>query len=90
MAEEHEENTPHIGSTTPIQNGVMKDKVVRTLIREADAQNQKEEHVKSKIPEHWNWIVLEARNTFDEGVGAGTLKCVTGCSHYGCRNEKNQ
>ena len=31
---------------------------------------------------------MEARNTFHEGVGAETLKCVTGHNHCGCRNEK--
>ena len=60
LAEEHEENAPHIGSTTPIHNGVIKDKAVSTVIREVDAQNQEEEHVKCKTPE--NWIHLEARN----------------------------
>ena len=52
LSEEHEEKTPCIGSTTPIHNGVMKDKAVNILIREVDAQHQEEEYVNSKIPEH--------------------------------------
>ena len=40
------------------------------------------------MPEYWNWINMEARNTSHEGVGAGTLKCVTGHNHYGLRNRK--
>ena len=88
MAEDQEEKIPCIGSTTLIHNGVMKDKAVGTLIREVDAQQQEEEYLKSKIPEHWNWIDVEARNTFHEGVGAGTLKYITGQNHYGCRHKK--
>ena len=41
-----------------------------------------------KNPEHWEWIDNEARKTFYERVGAGTLKCLTGFNHYGCRDEK--
>ena len=33
---------------------------------------------------------MEAINTFHEGFGAGILKYVTGCNHYGCRSEKNK
>ena len=55
----------------------MKNKAVGTLIREVDSQQQEEEYVKSKTPEHWNWIDMEARNKFHEGVGARTLKCIT-------------
>ena len=32
------EETLHIGGTTPVCNGVLKDKVVETLIREIDAK----------------------------------------------------
>ena len=42
MAEDREEKTPCIGSTTPIHNGVIKDKAVDTLSREVDAQQQEE------------------------------------------------
>ena len=88
LAEEYEENTPHVGSTNQNHDGAMKEKVVSTLIREADAQNQEEEHAKCKTPEFWNWIDLEAIFTFHEGVRAGTLKCATWHNHHGCRNEK--
>ena len=54
LAEECEEKIPCIGSTTPLHNGIMKDKALSTLIREVDTQHQEEEHVKIKIPEHWN------------------------------------
>ena len=42
----------HIGSTTPVHNGVLKDKELGTLIRERDAQNHELEQLKSKTPEH--------------------------------------
>ena len=80
---------PLTENTTPIHNGVTKDKAVSTLIREVGAQNQEEEDGKSKTPEHWSWVDLEERNSFHEGVGAGMLKCATGHAHHGCRNEKN-
>jgi hypothetical protein len=33
-------------------------------------------------------VDLEARNTFHEQVGVGTLKCITGFNHYGGRDDK--
>ena len=77
-----------IGSTTSIHNVVIKEKAASTLIRIVDAQYQEEECIKTKMPEHWNQIDLEARNTFHEGVGVGTLKHVIGHNEYGYRNEK--
>jgi len=82
------ENIHHIGKTTPIHKGVIKDKAINTLIQEIDAQKQEEEYAKKKLPEHWEWIDLEARNTFHEGIRAGTLKCIAGFNYYGCRNKK--
>ena len=35
---DEDEETLHIGGTTPVCNGVLKDKVVETLIREIDAK----------------------------------------------------
>ena len=31
------------------------------------------ECAQSKFPEQYEWINIEGRNTFNEGVGAGTL-----------------
>ena len=44
--------------------------------------------VKERVKEGWEWIDLEARNCFNSGVGAGTLKCVYGYNHHGERNSK--
>ena len=71
---------------TLMHKGVIKDKAINTLIQETDVQKYEEEYAKFKLPEHWSWIDLEARNAFHKGVGAGTLKCVTGYNHCGCRN----
>jgi len=82
------ENKHHIGKTIPIHKGVINDKAINTLIREIDAQKQEEEYTKKKLHKHWEWIDLEARNAFHEGVGAGILKCIAEFNYYGCRNKK--
>ena len=57
---------------------MLKGKAVGTLIRETDVQHHEVECLNRKMSEHWNWIGIEARNTLDEGVRAGALKCVAG------------
>jgi len=87
LGNEVNEHIPHIGLSTPVHNRMIRDKAVNTLIREIDASENEVNYAKSKVPEHWEWLDIEARNTFHEGVGAGTLKCITGFNHYGTRNE---
>ena len=88
LAEDQEEKITCIGSTIPVHDDVINDKVVGTLIREAHAQQLEEECVKIKTHKHWNWINMEAKNAFHEGVGAGTVKCVIGHNHCNYRNKK--
>ena len=84
LTDDREGKILHVGSTILVHNEVLKDKAVDVLIREIDAHHHEAEH----LPEHWNYIDLEARNTFHEGVGLVTLKCVTGHNHCGYRNRK--
>ena len=63
LQEDSAENTLWIAETTPTHSGIIKDKVMKTLIREIDTQRHEEEHAKSKIPECWEWIDNEAKNT---------------------------
>ena len=69
-------------------NGKEKDKNITTLIREIDAKRSEREVVQEAFPENWEWVDVEARNCFDKGVGAGTLKCVRGFNHHGSRTAK--
>ena len=55
----------------------LNNKVIEMLIREINTQDSKRDYLESKIPECYHWINLRSRNTFYEGVGAGTLKCIT-------------
>ena len=55
-------------------------------MRELDAKKSEQEYAASKFPEHYEWIDIEARNTFHEGVGAGILKCIIRYNHHGKRN----
>ena len=64
------------------------DKSISVLIREVDAKKRERDYAASKVPEYHEWLDLEARNTFHEGVGARILKCVTGYNHYSFRNKK--
>ena len=50
LQEDSLENTPWIAENTPTHNGIIKDKAIKTLIREIDAQRHEEECAKSKIP----------------------------------------
>jgi len=61
---EESSNIPWIAKSTPICNGVIQDKAISVLIRETDAVKEEEDYLKEKIPEHWNWIDVEARNCF--------------------------
>ena len=70
----------------PIHEKIVKDKAVSILIREIDAQRHKEEYAKAKIPKYWEWVDLEVRNIFYEGIRIGTLKCITRFNYYGYRN----
>ena len=75
-----------VAETTPIHNGCIVDKSIQTLIREIDMKKCERTFAESKIPEYSEWLDLEAQNMFYEGVGAGTLKCITGFNHHGCRD----
>ena len=75
-----------VAETTPIYNGCIADKLIKTLIREIDAKKYERTYAESKIPEYSEWLDLEVWNVFHEGVGAGTLKCITRFNHYGCRD----
>ena len=47
------ENINYIALTTPIYNGIIKDKSIKILIREIDTQKYKEEYAKRKLKEWW-------------------------------------
>ena len=87
LTEDERQDIPHIAPTAPIHEGEIKDKAVAVLIREVDAIKYEEEYAKSKLFEKWNWVDINARNMFHKGIGAGTLKCVTGYNHCGIRNK---
>ena len=88
LAKDYSEKIPYTEYLIPVHREVIKYKSINTLIREIDAQEHEVIYLKSKIPEYWNWIDLEARNTFHEGIGAGILKCVIGYNHHKSRNKK--
>ena len=56
-------------------------------MREIDAKQYERDYAESKFPEYHEWLDLEARNVFHEGIGAGTLKCISGFNHYGDRDK---
>jgi hypothetical protein len=76
------------GIATPIVEDEIIDKNVNVLVREIDAKQCELISVKERVKEGWEWVDLEARNCFNSGVGAGTLKCVYGYNHHGKRNGK--
>ena len=81
------ENITQVAETTPIHDGYIVDKSIKMLIREIDAKICEKSYAESKIPEYSEWLDLEALNVFHEGVGSGTLKCITGFNHYGCQDD---
>ena len=54
------EKIPWIAETTPTHDRIIKDKAIKTLIREIDAQRHGGENAKSIIPEHPEWIDNDA------------------------------
>ena len=71
-----------------MHKGQIVDKAINTIIQEIDTKEREKEYLASKIPEYYDWIDMEAKNTFHEGVGAGTLKCITGFNQYGTRDSQ--
>ena len=82
---ELQRNAKNEGEAVPILNGNIRDKSASTLIREIDAIKHEEEAAKEVGKDKWEWLDVEARNSFAGGVGIGTLKCVTGFNHHGRR-----
>ena len=78
----------HITETTLKCKGLLNGKAVSTLIQEVDTKESETNYLISKIPKYYYWIYCDVRNTFYEGVGIETLKCVVGFNHCGCRDEK--
>ena len=57
-------------------------------MREVDTKQSESDYAASKYPEYYSWLDVEARNMFHQGVGAGTLKCVTRYNHHGYRDKR--
>ena len=72
----------------PIHYGILLDKLVNTLIWEIDTKECESQYTELKIPEYSDWLDLEVRNTFHEGVREGILKCIMGYNYYGYRDDK--
>ena len=77
------ENIMQVAETTPIHDRYIVNKSIKMLIRDIDIKICKKSYAESKIPEYSEWLDLEERNVFHEGVGLGTLKCITRFNHYG-------
>ena len=80
-------NMKHVGIAALIVNQKIVDKNINVLIREVDTRKSELEAIKEKVKDKYEWIDMDARNCFHEGVGVGTLKCVVGYNHYGRRNQ---
>ena len=50
---DNDENIKYIAPITPIHSGVIKDKSIKTLVREINAINCEEEYAKRKHKETW-------------------------------------
>ena len=82
-----QESIAWIADATPICNRTIVDKPISVLMREADEKKIEYECAKNKFPEYYEQINAEARNMFQKGVRAGTLKCIAGCNHCGCKDK---
>ena len=70
-----------------IRNGELKSRAVKEIIRVLDAREEENEYAKRKYLHKFEFIDMEARNSFKAGeVTTAMIKFAYGFNHYGLRD----